>query len=738
MRKILATLLIISSLNVYPQSAPPTLKGQAQTSKLLPKPNLQVPNNQATNLGGLDALIETGSTNEFQNSSFEHSSVSTGWTIANATASPSSVHLSGNQSLSLSLTGALSLSQLSIINASKQSGVQKTCSVYVDSADVSDLQLCSMVNGSEDKCTANGGYTQGSGKRKLTVSFVGGATSNGCKLKSTDTTGTVLVDDFTMGDGAPIVEVFPSTDITTFTPGTPSGLTLGNGTLSAKYARLGDSIEVEGTIELGTTSSISGALNVNSFIPSGLAIDTGKLAASALSPRNAAFFFDNGPATVYTGVVRVDGTNIYIVVNNTQLVNATQPVVAGNLDKINFTFKVPIVGWSGKSSAAYVSTSSDYDWIAYTPTSPNSSFGTISSTECFHKRQGSDLLVNCKFTSGTSTASEARISLPSGLTSADTSKIPSIRKIGAMTLSSGAGGNSHILIEPSVSYFTFGYEIGTTGGLVKSAGNNLANSGSQLSFEARLPIQGWSNPGVIVGSFEGIEKCASAYECTDTFSAQVVTTSGSVLYENLDFISSCTAANPTVCTFVLGVFTSAPNCTATPIQGNAIVRIEAVSSSSVSLRTTVSTSGADLANQPFTLSCQKAGDYTPKTAKVATSIGVPTVPGIVGSGVGERIDTFTISYGQSTVANLCSSSPCFVDQIGNAVMSVTRSAAGTYSINTAKTYAKLKCIGNVVGANVQMFDPMTCANCSAMPVVSRVTGGGATDSWGTLHCQGSY
>lgn len=65
---ILAALLTVTALAQTPP--PVSLKGQTGT-KLLPKWNLQVPYNQATNLGGIDALIETGNENLLSNPGFE-------------------------------------------------------------------------------------------------------------------------------------------------------------------------------------------------------------------------------------------------------------------------------------------------------------------------------------------------------------------------------------------------------------------------------------------------------------------------------------------------------------------------------------------------------------------------------------------------------------------------------------------------------------------------------------------
>lgn len=98
------------------------------------------------------------------------------------------------------------------------------------------------------------------------------------------------------------------------------------------------------------------------------------------------------------------------------------------------------------------------------------------------------------------------------------------------------------------------------------------------------------------------------------YSANVVSTTGAVTLENKDFISgNCSAANPTVCTFTSGIFTVAPNCVAaqTNAGGSTILaNIASVSSSSVSVRTINSSTGADSGSIPFNLICQNKASIT--------------------------------------------------------------------------------------------------------------------------------
>jgi hypothetical protein len=134
------------------------------------------------------------------------------------------------------------------------------------------------------------------------------------------------------------------------------------------------------------------------------------------------------------------------------------------------------------------------DWQTYTPTF--TAMGTVTAITAYWARIGSDVVLRGRFTVGTTVASEARLSLPAGLVSS--SQISTALEVsgtyGRLSTSTDHGG--FILIEPSVGYVTFStgavFGSGSTGALTKSTGNNVAGTGDTVSFEARIPIAGWS------------------------------------------------------------------------------------------------------------------------------------------------------------------------------------------------------------------------------------------------------
>ena len=127
---------------------------------------------------------------------------------------------------------------------------------------------------------------------------------------------------------------------------------------------------------------------------------------------------------------------------------------------------------------------------SYTPTFTG--FGTVSDANFKWWRVGSILHIKGTFTAGSTTETEGRISLPSGLVSA--SSIDTLEHAGTMLRDAGAATavyGQHVLREPSVSYVTFGFQGPSTSPLVKQNADQMASSGNVVSVDAEIPIEGW-------------------------------------------------------------------------------------------------------------------------------------------------------------------------------------------------------------------------------------------------------
>jgi hypothetical protein len=147
----------------------------------------------------------------------------------------------------------------------------------------------------------------------------------------------------------------PVTDWLSYTP-TYTNLTVGNGVSSAKWRRVGDSMEIEGSFTMGTTSSMGTTPTMS--LPSGYSIDTSKLG------------FNSTENTLGVGNAVKSGANnypLYISISNSTsvfarplydraagvgfidtgtVISSVQPFIWATNDVMVWSIKVPITGWS--------------------------------------------------------------------------------------------------------------------------------------------------------------------------------------------------------------------------------------------------------------------------------------------------------------------------------------------------------------------------------------------------------
>lgn len=129
-------------------------------------------------------------------------------------------------------------------------------------------------------------------------------------------------------------------------------------------------------------------------------------------------------------------------------------------------------------------------------TASTNGLGTIANQDCFWRRSGDSILLTCRLTVGTLTASEMRVNFPSGVTSS--SGYPSLQPIG-MWWRIGVGSNKGgtVLIEPSVTYVTFSTSdvVGSTAAnpVAKVNGNIPMGNGETFYFTTEpIAVSGWN------------------------------------------------------------------------------------------------------------------------------------------------------------------------------------------------------------------------------------------------------
>jgi hypothetical protein len=108
---------------------------------------------------------------------------------------------------------------------------------------------------------------------------------------------------------------------------------------------------------------------------------------------------------------------------------------------------------------------------------------------------GDVLQIVGKFTAGTTTSTEARITIGYDGTSANVNSsstvITAIQICGTSVQSFTGATFISPLIESNVSYLTFGMQAAASSGLTKVNGSTLMSTGQTLSFLAEVPVTTW-------------------------------------------------------------------------------------------------------------------------------------------------------------------------------------------------------------------------------------------------------
>jgi len=258
----------------------------------------------------------------------------------------------------------------------------------------------------------------------------------------------------------------------------------------------------------------------------------------------------------------------------------------------------------------YVSPSQSYigsvisDWQSYTPTFTG--FGAVTNIEYRWRRVGSSIEIRGRATAGTTSATEARVSFPSGVVVGGTNTGRYVLGIWGRTATSVAHGGFTMAV-PNDTYMVFS-DPNTFGSASIVPDNSInassmVNTGESFTVNATFQVLGWSATQTVYN-----QNCSTDLECTDVFSAKV-SSAGAVSDENVDWISSI-SGSAGVYTLTITGFTVAPNCSLAmrELSNNRIPRIDSVSSTQIIVRTR--DTGLTDAAGAFNIVCQKQGsDY---------------------------------------------------------------------------------------------------------------------------------
>lgn len=533
MRKLLAAFLTIS-LNAY--AIPPVSVDSEVTAVGNYVQNVKLPNEQATQLTSRNTRVETGNTNLLKNPSFEHMTVGLGWTTTNATpALETSAVVEGKKSLKLTLSGALATTQDSSINAANLVGLQGVSSIKIKTSNVTGLKVCARNAGvtSTSLCvnvTADGTW------KHVSIPFIMTATSNGIAITSTGTSGIVYIDDAFVGTSAPFQNVNGAKLLGTVTV---SGCSAGWSVASTTFASYGAQT---GCVYTTTGQALAPSTNIPAIkfasLPAGdYKIEYVGLAVSPSGQDSYVQFYDGTNSTLESAGFGgssssidssyVTGTLSYSASQTNVTIQARGKVASGTT-YIFGTTAIPAtirVWYFPPESKIYSQASQDYGWTPYTPTFTG--IGTPSSVSFFHKRVGDTLYIQGSAVTGTVAASGMSMSLPGSL-AIDSSRIPS----GSSYVGSWARAainapdyGTVLAFSTSTSALFFGREAVASFNALD--GNAILASTEKFSLFAAVPIQGWSNYGVIVGSFAGYTEdskiVSASYWLSSNFAASTTT-----------------------------------------------------------------------------------------------------------------------------------------------------------------------------------------------------------------------
>jgi hypothetical protein len=486
MKFIILFLISFSAVAGFP---PTTLKGQSQSTATTTF-NFQVPNNQATKTA-TGTLVETGSQNLLSNPGFEHSTVGTDWNASFGTLSSTASTPFG--SAAASFTGSLSSSNIQSLTGSgtAQAGLNCLVSAFVKTAS-SNVQLCAIHNGTLNtnlcvNVNSNNAWAQ------YQIPTVCDATSTVARIRITTSTSTTFdVDNAYIGVqqlGTMASCSNPIACATSFTAAISSTGVVSNESLDF----------INGNCSIASTNQYTCTLNT-------LGISNPLRCVGSVALGN-------------NGVFQIDYSGSPSTAN---FIYRTQRIDnVAEAENVNVTcFKTGTDYTSAIAQTPSINTvNADYDWTAYTPTFTG--FGTATNIAMFHKRDGSMLKVKGSFTVGTvSGVALASITLPSSLT-VDTTKV-SINNttanpgqmVGNYEQSEAAANTRGVMVLAPATSTSIVYlgnsETNATSAITPGLGTAVTASNLVMTVDFEVPIQGWNNNNVIVGTFAGVPQASGA------------------------------------------------------------------------------------------------------------------------------------------------------------------------------------------------------------------------------------
>lgn len=161
------------------------------------------------------------------------------------------------------------------------------------------------------------------------------------------------------------------------------------------------------------------------------------------------------------------------------------------------------------------------DWVSYTPTFTG--FGTVSSSSVRYRRVGDSLEISAYWVNGTPTGVNASVTLPSGL-SIDSSKVAQTTALGYYTrnLADTSSIEYQVLAPSGGNVLNFGRRTASAAPYTVALGNAISDAAGISSFNAIVPIAGWSS-GMQLSSDAGDSRVVAASYATNSGTVNTAT-----------------------------------------------------------------------------------------------------------------------------------------------------------------------------------------------------------------------
>lgn len=145
------------------------------------------------------------------------------------------------------------------------------------------------------------------------------------------------------------------------------------------------------------------------------------------------------------------------------------------------------------------------DWESYTPTTQG--LGTLTSSNFKYRRVGDSLEIQGKFNTGTTTASELQIGLPSGLT-IDSTKIDVVKIVGTGYRTANSDANYIVIATGGDAYLNMSLmATGTPSIYSPLNGSSAFGNNEDGGFFASVPIQGWTSDARFLAAIPVQQTC---------------------------------------------------------------------------------------------------------------------------------------------------------------------------------------------------------------------------------------